>query len=134
MKHLLGFAFFIVFATASTASSDDVSKSMIAVMPVESKSEKHSLSQPTELKAADWVAAWQAAREACSNAQEVRIYLKDRPSSGMQAVNLFKCMDIKARGQVLVISSRKTDTTEESVILVPASEVLRLEISNKKAP
>jgi len=43
-------------------------------------------------------------------------------------------MDIKARGQILVITVRKTDKTEESVILVPASEVLRLEIIKRPAP
>jgi|GEM_PF-3736330 len=40
-------------------------------------------------------------------------------------------MDIKARGQVPIITVRETDKTEESAILVPATEVLRLEIVKK---
>ncbi len=134
MKTLL-IAILLMLATADRmARADDVNKSMIAIMPVETSEKKSPLAQPTELRAGDWVAAWQAARQACSDAQEVRIYFKDRPTSGMQGVNLFKCMDIKARGQVLVITSRKTDKTEESIILVPATEVLRLELVKKTAP
>ncbi len=116
------------------AHADDVNKSMIAVIPVESGDKKSPLAQPTELRAGDWVAAWQAARQAASEAHEVRIYFKDRPTAGMQGTNLFQCMDIKARGQILVITSRKTDKTEESVILVPATEVLRIEIVKKTEP
>jgi len=115
------------------ASADDVKKSMIAVIPVQTGDKDVNLMPPTELRACDWVAAWQAAREACPDAQDIRIYFKDRPSSNIHTSNLFECMDIKARGQVLIITVRKTDKTEESIILVPASEVLRLEIVKKPA-
>jgi len=116
------------------ASADDVKKSMIAVIPVQTGEKDVNLMPSSELRACDWVAAWQAAREACPEAQDIRIYFKDRPGSSIHASNLFECVDIKARGQVLVITARKTDKTEESVILVPASEVLRLEIIKRPAP
>jgi hypothetical protein len=116
------------------ASADDVKKSMIAVIPVQTGDKDVNLMPPSELRACDWVAAWQAAREACPDAQDIRIYFKDRPGTNIKAPNLFECMDIKARGQVLLITVRKTDKTEESVILVPASEVLRLEIVKRPAP
>ena len=122
-----------ILVTVIMASADDVQKSMIAIVPVQTEKKHVNLLPPTELRACDWVAAWQAAREACPDAHEIRIYIKDRPSSNIQASNLFKCVDIKARGQVLLITARKTDTTEESVILVPAGEVLRLEIVKKPA-
>lgn len=115
------------------ASADDVKKSMIAVIPVQTGDKDVNLMPPSELRACDWVAAWQAAREACPDAQEIRIFFKDRPGTSIKAANLFECMDIKARGQVLLITVRKTDKTEESVILVPANEVLRLEIVKKPA-
>ena len=115
------------------ASADDVKKSMIAIIPVQTGDKDVNLMPPSELRACDWVAAWQAAREACPDVQEIRIFLKDRPGTSIKAPDLFECMDIKARGQVLLITVRKTDKTEESVILVPASEVLRLEIVKKPA-
>ena len=115
------------------ASADDVKKSMIAVIPVQTDNKDVNLMPPSELRACDWVAAWQAARDACPDAQNIRIYFKDRPGTSIKATNLFECMDIKARGQVLLITVRKTDKKEESVILVPASEVLRLEIVKKPA-
>lgn len=121
----------IILVAAIMASADDVKKSMIAVIPVQTGDKDVNLMPPTELRACDWVAAWQAAREACSNAQNIRIYFKDRPTSSISAGNIFECMDIKARGQILVITVRKADKTEESVILVPAAEVLRLEIVKK---
>ena len=115
------------------ASADDIRKSMIAVIPVQTGEKDVNLMPPSELRACDWVAAWQAAREACPDAQEIHIFVKDRPGTSIKATNLFECMDIKARGQVLLITVRKTDKKEESVILVPASEVLRLEIVKKPA-
>ena len=116
------------------ASADDVRKSMIAVIPVQTGEKDVNLMPTSELRACDWVAAWQAAREACPDAQDIRIYFKDRPGTSIKAPNLFECMDIKARGQVLLITVRKTDKTEESIILVPAGEVLRLEIVKRSAP
>ena len=115
------------------ASADNVKKSMIAVIPVQTGDKDVNLMPPSELRACDWVAAWQAAREACPDAQNIRIYFKDRPGTSIKTPRLFECMDIKARGQVLLITVRKTDKKEESVILVPASEVLRLEIVKKPA-
>ncbi|MBU4212537.1 MAG: hypothetical protein KKD33_08130 [Verrucomicrobia bacterium] len=123
----------IILVAVVMASADDVKKSMIAVIPVQTGDKDVNLMPPSELRACDWVAAWQAAREACPDAQETRIYFKDRPGTSIKAPGLFECMDIKARGQVLLITVRKTDKTEESVILVPASEVLRLEIVKKPA-
>ena len=115
------------------ASADDVKKSMIAIIPVQTGDKDTNLMPPSELRACDWVAAWQAAREACPDAQEIRIFLKDRPGTSIKAPDLFECMDIKARGQVLIITVRKTEKKEESVILVPAGKVLRLEIVKKPA-
>ena len=123
----------IILVAVVMASADDVRKSMIAVIPVQTEDKDVNLMPPSELRACDWVAAWQAAREACPEAQEIRIYFKDRPGTSIKAPSLFECMDIKARGQVLLITVRKTEKKEESVIIVPASEVLRLEIVKKPA-
>ena len=122
-----------IILAAVMASADDVKKSMIAVIPMQTDDKDVDLMPPSELRACDWVAAWQAAREACPDAQDIRIYFKDRPSASINASNLFECVDIMARGQVLIITLRKTDKTEESVVLVPAREVLRLEIVKKPA-
>ena len=122
-----------ILVTVVMASADDVRKSMIAVVPVQTGDKDVNLMPPTELRACDWVAAWQAARESCPDAQHIRIFIKDRPASSICTGNIFECVDIKARGQILVITVRKTDKTEESVVLVPASEVLRLEIVKKPA-
>ena len=124
----------IILVAVVMASADDVRKSMIAVIPMQTGDKDVNLMPPSELRACDWVAAWQAAREACPEAQEIRIYFKDRPGTSIKAPSLFECMDIKARGQVLLITVRKTEKKEESVIIVPASEVLRLEIVKRPAP
>ena len=134
MKTRLSGLLLSILAAAAMASADDVRKSMIAVIPVQTGDKDTTLLPPPELRAVDWVTAWQAAREACPEAQEIRIFLKDRPVTGIKAPDLFECVDIKARGQVLIITVRKTDKTEESVILVPAGDVIRLEIVKKPAP
>lgn len=123
-----------VLISVVMASADDIKKSTIAVVPVTSGEKKVDLMPPSELRACDWVAAWQAAREACPEAQEIRIYFRDRPSSNIRSSNIFECVDIKARGQILVITARKTDKTEESVVMIPAGEVLRLEVVKRAAP
>ncbi|MFH1475911.1 MAG: hypothetical protein ABIH24_00240 [Verrucomicrobiota bacterium] len=123
-----------ILMTVAMASADDVRKSMIAVVPVQTDEKDVNLMPPTELRACDWVAAWQAAREACPDAREIHIHLKDRPVNRIKSPDVFECVDIKARGQILIITVRKTDQTEESVILVPAGEVLRLEIVKRPAP
>lgn len=124
----------VIMVATVMASADDIKKSMVAVIPVATGEKEVNLMPPSELRACDWVAAWQAAREACPEAQDIRIYFKDRPSSSIHSTNIFECVDIKARGQILVITARKTDKTEESVVLVPASEVLRLEVVKRPVP
>ena len=133
MKTRLSGLLLSILAATVMASADDVRKSMIAVIPVQTGEKDVNLMPPSELRAGDWVAAWQAAREACPDARGIRIFLKERPGTTIKAPDLFECVDIKARGQVLVITVRKTDKTEESVILVPAGDVLRLEIVKKPA-
>ncbi len=128
-----GLLLIIMFAVV-TASADDVKKSMIAVIPAQAGEKEVNLLPAAELRAGDWVAAWNAARETCPDAQEIRIYFKDRPATSIKTPNVLECMDIKARGQLLLITVRKTDKTEESIIIVPASEVLRLETVRKPAP
>ncbi len=123
----------VLFAVAMV-SADEINKSMIAVLPVKTGDKEINLMPPAELRACDWVAAWQAARENCPDAQDIRIYFKDRPGTSIKAANIYECMDIKARGQVLLITVRKTDKTEESIIIVPASEILRLEIVKRQEP
>lgn len=134
MKTPWSFLLLVGLLAVVMASADDIKKSMVAVIPVATGEKDVNLMPPSELRACDWVAAWQAAREACPEAQDIRIFFKDRPSSSIHSSNIFECVDIKARGQVLVITARKTDKTEESVVLVPAGEVLRLEIVKRPAP
>ena len=133
MKTRWGALLLIMMLAVVMASANDVKKSMVTVIPVQTAEKEVNLLPSAELRAGDWVAAWNAAREACPDAQEIRIYFKDRPTTSIKAPNVLECTDIKARGQVLLITVRKTDTTEESVIIVPASEVLRLETVKKPA-
>lgn len=117
-----------IAVAATIAAGDDVKKTMIAVMPGTTGDKEVSLMPPQEPRACDWVAAWQTIREACPDAADIRIFLKERPGSSVTAADFYECTDIRARGQLLLITIRKKDHTQESVLIVPAGEVLRLEI------
>ncbi|MBU4366770.1 MAG: hypothetical protein KKF10_06510, partial [Verrucomicrobia bacterium] len=52
----------IILVAVVMASADDVKKSMIAVIPMQTDDKDVNLMPPSELRACDWVAAWQAAR------------------------------------------------------------------------
>lgn len=83
------------------------------------------------IRAADWVTAWQMARQACTNANSLAIQLVDRSGPSFQTLKVFECVDLKASGELLVITVKKADKHEESVIIIRSSDMLRIEVTKR---
>ena len=83
------------------------------------------------IRAADWVNAWQSAKEACTNANGLAIQLVDRSGPSFQAMKVFECVDLKASGELLIITVKKADKQEESVIIIRSSDMLRIEVTKR---
>lgn len=85
----------------------------------------------TNICAADWVSAWQAARETCTNANSFAIQLVDRSGPSMQGLKVFESVGLKASGELLVITVKRPDKQEDSVIIIRAADVVRIEITKR---
>lgn len=121
-----------VQATVGTSPrAEDNQKVMIqtAVVPAKSEDEKKPITPPPPLRAGDWVAAWQAAKEACPEASGMKIYYNDRSGPTLEALKVFECVDMKARGELLVITIKQPGQSEESVAIVRAIDVVRIDVS-----
>lgn len=83
------------------------------------------------IHATDWVNAWQMAKQACSNANSLAIQLVDRSGPSFQTLKIFECVDLKASGELLIITVKKSDKQEESVIIIRSSDMLRIEVTKR---
>jgi len=86
---------------------------------------------PPPVRAEDWVNAWQMAKQACTNANSLAIQLVDRSGPSFQTLNVFECVDLRASGELLIITVKKADKQEESVIIIRSSDMLRIEVSKR---
>ena len=84
-----------------------------------------------DIRAADWGNAWQMAKQACSNANSLSIQMIDRPGSSFHAMKVFECVDLKSSGELLVITVKKVDKQEESVMIIRATDILRIEVTKR---
>lgn len=123
-------------AMGTSPRAADNQKVMIqaAVVPVKSDDDKKPIAPPPVLRAADWIAAWQAAREACPEASGMTIYYNDRSGPTLESIKVFECVDMKARGELLVITIKQPGQKEESVAIVRASDVVRIDVRKPSAP
>ncbi len=117
-------------AVGTSPRAEDNRKVMIqtAVVPVKSDDGTKPIAPPPALRAADWIAAWQAAREACPQASGMTIYYNDRSGPTLESIKVFECVDMKARGELLVITIKQPGQKEESVAIVRASDVVRIDV------
>ena len=83
------------------------------------------------VRAEDWVNAWQAAKEACANADTLTVQLADRSGPSLQGLKVFECVDLKSSGELLIIKVKKADKQTESVLIIRASDMLRIEIAQR---
>ena len=83
------------------------------------------------VRAEDWVNAWQMARQACTNANSLTIQMVDRSGPSLQSLKVFECVDLKASGELLIITVNKADKQEESVIIIRSSDMLRIEVTKR---
>jgi hypothetical protein len=122
-------------ATVGTSPhAQDTQEVMIQTAVLPPKSEDKPIAPPPSLpQAANWVAAWHAAKEACPEASGMKIYYNDRSGPTLESLKVFECVDMKARGELLVITIKQPGQKEESVAIVRAGDVVRIEV-NKAAP
>jgi len=124
-------------AMGTSPRAADNQKVMIqaAVVPAKSAADTKPIAPPPPaLRAADWIAAWQAAREACPEASGMTIYYNDRSGPTLESIKVFECVDMKARGELLVITIKQPGQKEESVAIVRASDVVRIDVRKPSAP
>lgn len=121
-------------AVGTSPRAQDNQKVMIqtAVVPGKSDDDK-PMAPPPVLRAADWIAAWQAARETCPEASGMTIYYNDRSGPTLDSMRVFECVDMRARGELLIITIKQPGQKEESVAIVRASDVVRIDV-RKPAP
>ena len=122
-----------VRATVGTSPrAEDTSQVMIqtAVVPAKSADDK-PMAPPPPRCAADWVAAWQAAKEVCPEGAVMKVYYSDRPGSTPEALKVFECLGLKARGELLVLTCRQPGQKEESATIIRAGDVVRIEVGKR---
>lgn len=118
-------------ATAGTSPrADDLQKVVIQTSAIPGKpDDERKPAPPPALCAADWVAAWQSARSACPQASGIKLFYQGRSGPSLEAVQVFECVDIKANGELLVITIKQPGQNEDFVTIVRATDMIRIEIS-----
>jgi len=81
------------------------------------------------VKAEEWVAAWKIAGEACPEATALSFHFVDRSGPTLRDAKIFNSVDIIAAGELLVIVAREAEGKGESVTIVRAVDMIRLEIT-----
>ncbi len=117
-------------ATAGTSPrAEDTQKVMIQTAAIPGKPDDERMpAPPPALCAADWVAAWQAAKSACPQASGIKLFYNGRSGPNLEALKVFECVDMKAHGELLVITIKQPGQNEESVAIIRASDMIRIEI------
>ncbi len=123
-----------VQATVGTSPrAEDTSQFMIQTAVVPAKTDDKPMAPPPPRCAADWVAAWQAAKEVCPEGAVMKVYYSDRSGSRPEALKAFECVGLKARGELLVLTCKSPGQKEESAAIIRAGDVVRIEVG-KPAP
>ncbi len=120
-------AIIMLIASVSCVSAQEKSPGGGMPCPPDIKMQKP---QPP-VRAEDWVNAWQMAKQTCTNANSLAIQLVDRSGPSFQTLNVFECVDLKASGELLIITVKIADKQEESVVIIRSSDMLRIEVSKR---
>lgn len=133
LKHLfLGLSLLIALAV----SAEEVRKSMIAIVPGRDSSNDKPIAPPKteiqEIRAIDWVNAWQAVKDSSPDLTKIVIQLRDRSLPTLKGNNIAGCLTLRASGELLTITVNKTANTEEASYVVRAGDMLIIEVSKAK--
>lgn len=110
--------------------AEDTPKVMIPTAAIPGKPDEERKPAPLPaVCAADWVAAWQTAKAACPQASGIKLFYQGRSGPNLEALKVFECVDMQAHGELLVITIKQPGPNEESVAIVRASDMIRIEIS-----
>lgn len=96
----------------------------------EQKAPKHQ--QKKRICAADWVKAWQTAKQACPQATAITVYFKERTGPRIDSIKVFECIDLKAAGELLVLIIKPEDKSEELVEIIRPDDLSRIEVTRRK--
>ena len=87
---------------------------------------------PPIIHADDWVKAWETALKICPAATAISMFFVDRAGPRINAEKIFECVEIKAVGELLVIVVKHPDSADESVEIVRARDVVRIEVQKSE--
>lgn len=96
---------------------------------VSAQAEDEKKPAPPIIHADDWVSAWKTARESCPDATVLSLYFVDRSGPTLKDAKIFDCVDMKAAGELLVIVMKGPSGAGESVKIVRAGDMVRIEIT-----
>lgn len=113
--------------------AENTSEVMIQTAVVPAKSDEKPIAPPAPRCAGDWVAAWQAAREVCPEGSSMKIFFNDRPGLASEAPKALECVELKARGELLVLICKQPGQKEESAAIIRAGDIVRIEIAKSSA-
>jgi hypothetical protein len=112
--------------TAPRATDPAEVRIQTAVVPVKTDDPKPIAPPPRG--AADWVAAWQAAKEMGPADARIKVFYADAPGNAAAVLKTFECREIKARGELLILAVKAAADQEPAVLILRAGDVVRIEI------
>ena len=107
--------------------------SMLAVSVASGQTAEEKRPEPPPIRAEDWVSAWKMAQESCPEATTLGLSFVDRSGPTLRDTRIFDCVDIKAAGQLLVITVKGNKEAGDSVKIVRGSDMVRIEIARGEA-
>ena len=84
------------------------------------------------VRAADWVAAWQAARQACPAGDTATFTFVERSGLRSELQKSATGVELTAVGEVVVITVKAGGASVESVTAIRAADLVKVDISRKE--
>ena len=84
------------------------------------------------VRAADWVAAWQAAREACPAGDTVTLTFVERSGLRSEMQKSAAVVELSAVGEAVMITVKAGGASVESVAIIRASDLVKVEITRRE--
>ncbi len=104
---------------------------MLATTMAPGWAEEEKCPKKPAIHAEDWVSAWKMAKESCPDADTISLFFADRSGPTLRNIKVFGCLDIKAAGELLVITTAVSGEVRESVKIVRAADVIRIELAKE---
>ena len=83
------------------------------------------------VRAADWVAAWQAAKQACPSGDTVTFTFVDRAGARAELQKSAPGVELSAVGELVIVTVKVGGADVESVTVIRAVDLFKVEITRK---